>query len=95
MSSATEQPVVDVEALRAKYADYALARDLTAQQGFSPSLQEQGTPAALAAASANDLAPLERLLTALARPYEEGGQPDELLNPPPAGTPVCRTFCGT
>jgi len=43
------QPVVDVEALRAKYADYALARDLTAQQGFSPSLQEQGTPAALAA----------------------------------------------
>ncbi len=51
--------------------------------------------AALAAASANDLAPLERLLTALARPYEEGGQPDELLNPPPAGTPVCRTFCGT
>ena len=51
--------------------------------------------AALAAAAANDLAPLERLLAALARPYEEANQPDELLNPPPPGTPVCRTFCGT
>ena len=51
--------------------------------------------AALAAATANDLVPLERLLAALAKPYNEAGQPDELLNPPPPGTPVCRTFCGT
>ena len=51
--------------------------------------------AALAAATANDLAPLERLQTALAAPYDEAGQPAALLNPPPAGTPVCRTFCGT
>ncbi len=51
--------------------------------------------AALAAATANDLAPLERLLAALARPYEEADQPDGLLNPPPPGTPACRTFCGT
>ncbi|MEN9576882.1 MAG: hypothetical protein RL514_4737 [Verrucomicrobiota bacterium] len=51
--------------------------------------------AALSAATANDLAPLERLLAALARPYEEADQPDALLNPPPPGTPVCRTFCGT
>jgi uncharacterized protein YdiU (UPF0061 family) len=51
--------------------------------------------AALAAATANDLAPLERLLTALANPYDEAGQPDALRNPPPPGTPVCRTFCGT
>ena len=52
--------------------------------------------AALAAATiANDLAPLERLLTALATPYVEAGQPPELLNPPPPGTPACRTFCGT
>lgn len=51
--------------------------------------------AALAAATHDDLAPLERLLTALAAPYDEAGQPAELLNPPPPGTPVCRTFCGT
>ena len=51
--------------------------------------------AALAAAGRNDLAPLERLLSALSRPYDEAGQPAELLNPPPPGTPICRTFCGT
>ena len=52
--------------------------------------------AALAAATnANDLAPLERLLAALASPYDEAGQPDGLLCPPPPGTPRCRTFCGT
>ncbi|MEQ2010315.1 MAG: protein adenylyltransferase SelO [Limisphaerales bacterium] len=51
--------------------------------------------AALVAAIENNLAPLERLLGALARPYDEAGQSDELLNPPPPGTPVCRTFCGT
>ncbi len=52
--------------------------------------------AALAAATtANNIAPLEHLLAALARPYDEAGQPEGLLNPPPPGTPVCRTFCGT
>ncbi len=51
--------------------------------------------AALAAANGNDLAPLERLLAALANPYDEAGQPAALLNPPPPGTPICRTFCGT
>ena len=52
--------------------------------------------AALAAATtANNLTPLEHLLAALARPYDEAGQPEGLLNPPPPGTPVCRTFCGT
>ena len=52
--------------------------------------------AALAAATlSNDLAPLQRLLTALATPYAETNQPPELLNPPPPGTPACRTFCGT
>ena len=52
--------------------------------------------AALAAATAgHDLTPLGRLLTALATPYEAAGQPAALLQPPPAGTPACRTFCGT
>jgi uncharacterized protein YdiU (UPF0061 family) len=50
---------------------------------------------ALSAANANDLAPLERLHSALLTPYEETGQPAALLNPPPAGTPHCLTFCGT
>ena len=52
--------------------------------------------AALSAASnENDLAPLERLLAALATPYDDSNQPSALLNPPPPGTPTCRTFCGT
>lgn len=51
--------------------------------------------AALTAAASNEFTPLERMLAALARPYEEGDQPDELLNHPPPGTPACRTFCGT
>ena len=51
--------------------------------------------AALTAANGSDLAPLERLLNALANPYDESGKPVELLNPPPPGTPPCRTFCGT
>jgi uncharacterized protein YdiU (UPF0061 family) len=50
---------------------------------------------ALVAAVAGDLKPLEQLLGALARPYEEAGQPGGLLNPPLSGIPVCRTFCGT
>ena len=52
--------------------------------------------AALAAATTgNNLGPLERLQAALATPYDEAGQPSALLNPPPPGTPACRTFCGT
>ncbi len=52
--------------------------------------------AALTAASTrNDLAPLKLILAALANPYNEAGQPGALLNPPPPGTPTCRTFCGT
>ncbi len=51
--------------------------------------------AALTAATSGNLVPLERLLAALATPYDEAGQPAELLNPPAPGTPVCRTFCGT
>lgn len=48
-----------------------------------------------AAATGNDLAPLENLLAMLATPYDEVDKPDALLNPPPRGTPRCRTFCGT
>jgi uncharacterized protein YdiU (UPF0061 family) len=50
---------------------------------------------ALTSAVGDDLAPLERLLAALANPYEEAGKPVELQYPPPPGTPTCRTFCGT
>ena len=52
--------------------------------------------AALAAATIqNDLTPLERLHAALTTPYDTADQPVGLLNPPPPGTPTCRTFCGT
>jgi uncharacterized protein YdiU (UPF0061 family) len=50
---------------------------------------------ALVAATAGDLPHFEQLLAALARPYDETGQPGGLLNPPPPGTPICQTFCGT
>jgi len=42
-----------------------------------------------------DLTRFHRILQAVARPYDEAGQPAELLQPPPAGTPRCTTFCGT
>ncbi len=52
--------------------------------------------AALAAATTgNDFAQLERLNAALAKPYDAADQTAALLNPPPPGTPACRTFCGT
>ena len=49
--------------------------------------------AALTAATAHDLAPVQSLLPALANPYAEPGH--SRLDSPPAGTPRCRTFCGT
>jgi serine/tyrosine/threonine adenylyltransferase len=42
-----------------------------------------------------DLTHFHRILQAVSRPYDETGQPAELLQPPPAGTPRCTTFCGT
>ena len=52
---------------------------------------------ALAAASnANDLAPFERLLQAIRRPYEETTEFASYADPAPAGVTACyRTFCGT
>lgn len=51
---------------------------------------------ALAAATAdNDLAPMHRLLEALATPYDATGKPGSLTNPPPPGSPPYRTYCGT
>lgn len=43
----------------------------------------------------SDLTRFERILQAVSRPYDEIGQPEDLLQPPPAGTPRCTTFCGT
>lgn len=48
-----------------------------------------------AAAGPGDLTLFHRVLAAVQKPYDESGQPDDLLNPPPPGTPRCRTFCGT
>lgn len=48
-----------------------------------------------AAAQANDWTAFQYLLLALQSPYQESGAPDALRNPPPPGTPRCRTFCGT
>jgi len=52
---------------------------------------------ALAAASdGGDLAPFERLLGALGRPYDEAGELAPYAEPAPAAVTACyRTFCGT
>lgn len=51
--------------------------------------------ALLAAERDRDLDPFLRLLRDLADPYQAHGKPGALLEPPPAGTPRCTTFCGT
>jgi uncharacterized protein YdiU (UPF0061 family) len=48
-----------------------------------------------AASQSNDWGPFHALLAALKSPYQEAGALDSLRNPPPPGTPRCRTFCGT
>jgi uncharacterized protein YdiU (UPF0061 family) len=52
---------------------------------------------ALAAASAEtpDLAPFERLLNVLGRPFNPSGDLDGLDQPAPKGGAPYRTFCGT
>jgi uncharacterized protein YdiU (UPF0061 family) len=51
--------------------------------------------AALAAAEAGDLAPFERLLAALARPFEDRPDAAELTAPPRPDEEIEATFCGT
>ncbi len=50
---------------------------------------------ALAAAEQGDLAPLTRLLAALAAPYDHKRSDDALAEPPVGGDGTYRTFCGT
>jgi uncharacterized protein YdiU (UPF0061 family) len=50
---------------------------------------------ALAAATANDLAPLQRLLEVLAGPYEERPGLERYAAPAPGDAGPYRTFCGT
>jgi uncharacterized protein YdiU (UPF0061 family) len=51
--------------------------------------------AALKSAEAGDIAPFERLLSAISQPFEARPGYDDLAASPPPGTPRCRTFCGT
>lgn len=50
---------------------------------------------ALAAAQSGDLAPFERLMAALARPYEDDVAFADLATPPAEHERVTQTFCGT
>jgi uncharacterized protein YdiU (UPF0061 family) len=50
---------------------------------------------ALTAAHSGDLAPLERLLEVLARPFEERPGLERYAAPPPGGSARYVTFCGT
>jgi uncharacterized protein YdiU (UPF0061 family) len=49
----------------------------------------------IAAASAGDLAPLERLVRVLARPFDEQPEHAELAEPPGDEQRAYKTFCGT
>ncbi len=67
-------------------------------QAHNPAVipRNHAVEAALNAVTAqDDLSLFERLLTALARPYDAADPAGSLLQPPPPGTPACRTFCGT
>jgi serine/tyrosine/threonine adenylyltransferase len=50
---------------------------------------------ALAAAEAGDLAPFERVLIAIQRPFDDTPDNEPYRNGPPAGCGPYRTFCGT
>jgi uncharacterized protein YdiU (UPF0061 family) len=50
---------------------------------------------ALAAATAGDVGPFDRLLAVLARPYDERAGLERYAAPAPAGPVPYRTFCGT
>jgi uncharacterized protein YdiU (UPF0061 family) len=50
---------------------------------------------ALTAAHSDDLAPLERLLEVLARPFDERPRLERYAAPPPGGSARYVTFCGT
>jgi len=51
--------------------------------------------ALVAAVSAGDHAPLNRLLAALAKPFEDGVEKQGYQEPPPEGLEGYQTFCGT
>jgi uncharacterized protein YdiU (UPF0061 family) len=50
---------------------------------------------ALEAGSAGDLAPLHRLLAALANPFDDGPEKDGYREASPNGSVGYQTFCGT
>jgi len=75
-----------------------LARVLECMHQHNPVIipRNHAVQAALDAASqSNDWSAFHALLAALQSPYQKAGAPDSLRNPPPLGTPRCRTFCGT
>ncbi|WP_238364557.1 protein adenylyltransferase SelO [Mesobacterium pallidum] len=49
----------------------------------------------IAAAVAGDMAPFERLMSVLARPYEDQSEAADLMRPPTEDEEVPATFCGT
>jgi serine/tyrosine/threonine adenylyltransferase len=50
---------------------------------------------ALASAVQGDVAPLDRLMTALRTPYDHANVPPEFASPAPESDGPYRTFCGT
>ena len=76
----------------------ALHRVLECMHRHNPVIipRNHAVQAALDAASqSNDWSAFHALLAALKTPYRDAGSPESLRQPPPPGTPRCRTFCGT
>jgi uncharacterized protein YdiU (UPF0061 family) len=48
-----------------------------------------------AAVDNNDMSRIHRLIEVLSKPFAHGSVPADYRDPPPSGTPPCRTFCGT
>jgi serine/tyrosine/threonine adenylyltransferase len=69
-------------------------RDLMARTNPAVIPRNHRIEAMIEAAVAGDLAPLERLRAALARPYDAAPQ-DPLRDPPDPSEAVTQTFCGT
>jgi uncharacterized protein YdiU (UPF0061 family) len=98
----------DAEPARALFADLAGFDTWSAAwraTGPDPAVMDRANPVyiprnhlveeALVAATAGDLAPVERLLEVLARPYDERPGLDRYAEPAPGDFGSYRTFCGT
>lgn len=81
--SRQEQPRQEAQALMRRHSPAFIPRNHRVEEALE------------AAVTRGDLSPMERLLTALSRPYEEREEFVEYSTPPAGGGTGYQTFCGT